>query len=64
MAHSLGLQVIAEGIEDALSLAMLADLGCDTGQGYYFARPVPAREFGEWLRQAPVSQDAFWRAAA
>ncbi|OIQ90041.1 cyclic di-GMP phosphodiesterase Gmr [mine drainage metagenome] len=49
MAHKLGLQVIAEGIESAAQRALLAAAGCDYGQGYLFSRPVPAAEFGKLL---------------
>jgi diguanylate cyclase (GGDEF)-like protein len=41
LAHSLGLAVLAEGVENAVQLGALRDLGCDLGQGYYFARPQP-----------------------
>jgi len=44
MAHSLGLKVVAEGVESAEQLAFLARHGCDQIQGYYFARPLPADE--------------------
>jgi EAL domain-containing protein (putative c-di-GMP-specific phosphodiesterase class I) len=44
MAQSLGLQVVAEGVEDEASLAVLVRLGCDQAQGYYFSRPKPAAE--------------------
>jgi len=44
MAHSLGLKVIAEGVENAEQLAFLAKHGCDQIQGYYLARPLPADE--------------------
>jgi EAL domain-containing protein (putative c-di-GMP-specific phosphodiesterase class I) len=49
IAHSLGLQVVAEGLETPEQLAFLRSLGCDAAQGYYFSRPVPAEEFGRLL---------------
>ncbi|QIN78174.1 PAS domain S-box protein [Rubrobacter marinus] len=42
LAHALGLEVVAEGIETAEQLAFLKGLGCDMGQGFYLARPAPA----------------------
>ena len=42
LGHSLGLEVIAEGVETPLQLATLRELGADQGQGYLFSRPVPA----------------------
>lgn len=42
MAHSLGLEVLAEGVETAVQLNMLRSLGCETVQGYLLGRPVPA----------------------
>ncbi|HEY3771679.1 MAG TPA: EAL domain-containing protein [Solirubrobacteraceae bacterium] len=42
LGHALGLQVVAEGIEDENALALLRELGCDVGQGYGIGRPVPA----------------------
>jgi EAL domain-containing protein (putative c-di-GMP-specific phosphodiesterase class I) len=41
LGHSLGLTVLAEGIENTAQLQALRGLGCDVGQGYYFARPQP-----------------------
>ena len=45
MAGSLGLKVVAEGVETAAQLALLRGMGCGHGQGYHFSRPVPAAEF-------------------
>ena len=47
---SLGLVVVAEGVEDHPSWERLAELGCDIVQGYGLCRPVPAAEATEWLR--------------
>ncbi len=47
MAHGLGLQVIAEGIETRAHLDFLAQENCNEGQGYLFAKPLPAAEFFE-----------------
>lgn len=41
LAHNLGLRVVGEGIEDAATLARLAELGCDSLQGYHICRPKP-----------------------
>ncbi|NVO08206.1 MAG: EAL domain-containing protein, partial [Rhodoferax sp.] len=45
MAHALGMQVIAEGVETAQQRDLLTEAGCDYGQGYLFARPIDAQEF-------------------
>ncbi|MBL4834201.1 MAG: EAL domain-containing protein [Pseudomonas sp.] len=45
MAHSLNLRTIAEGIEDQSTRQMLAELGCDLGQGYLFAKPLAPEDF-------------------
>jgi PAS domain S-box-containing protein/diguanylate cyclase (GGDEF)-like protein len=50
MAQGLRLVVVAEGVETAGQLAMLAEHGCDLMQGYYFSKPVPAADFGRMLR--------------
>jgi diguanylate cyclase len=49
LAHSLGLRLVAEGVETAIAYAELARLGCDQAQGYYMSRPVPAAELERWL---------------
>ena len=49
LAHSLGLTVVAEGVEDQWTLDLLASFGCDQAQGYHIARPMPAAAFGGWM---------------
>ncbi len=49
MGHSLGLKVVAEGIENAAAASRLHQFGCDVGQGYWYARPIPAAEFAAWI---------------
>ncbi|HTL62686.1 MAG TPA: GGDEF domain-containing response regulator [Nitrospira sp.] len=49
LAHQLGRQVIAEGVETAEHLAILRSLGCEYGQGYYFSKPLPPDEAGALL---------------
>ena len=44
LGHSLGVRVIAEGVEDAKTFELLASLGCDLVQGYFLGRPKPARD--------------------
>jgi len=51
MAHHLGLKVVAEGIETASQQSLLTHYGCDTLQGYFFARPMPLHDLIEHLRQ-------------
>jgi EAL domain-containing protein (putative c-di-GMP-specific phosphodiesterase class I) len=49
LAHSLGIRVVAEGVETHTQLELLQELGCDTVQGYLVGRPVPASFFIEAL---------------
>jgi diguanylate cyclase (GGDEF)-like protein len=53
LGRNLGLEVVAEGVEDAPTWDALASLGCDVAQGYYLSRPVPAEELGKWLVGRP-----------
>jgi EAL domain-containing protein (putative c-di-GMP-specific phosphodiesterase class I) len=61
LGHNLGLHVVAEGVESDRQLALLAQWGCESAQGYYISRPIPAEEFLKWketweLASAPVSE--------
>ncbi len=49
MAHSLGIQVVAEGVEDLATWNLLASLKCDIAQGYYLSRPIPPLDLVRWL---------------
>jgi EAL domain-containing protein (putative c-di-GMP-specific phosphodiesterase class I) len=50
MAHSLNLQVVAEGVENAEQLALLKSYDCDEVQGFFFSRPLAADGFMEFLK--------------
>ena len=49
LAHELGIQVVAEGVESPTQAAFLRTIGCTIVQGYYFSKPVPPEEFGQML---------------
>jgi EAL domain-containing protein (putative c-di-GMP-specific phosphodiesterase class I) len=53
LGHSLGLTVVAEGVETAEQLAVLQDTGCDLVQGFHFAPPHPADQIPTLLAPAP-----------
>jgi diguanylate cyclase (GGDEF)-like protein len=56
LGKSLGMQVIAEGVETAEQEAYIISEGCHEGQGYYYSKPLPARELGAYLKQAERSK--------
>lgn len=49
LAHSLGLRIVAEGVEDELAAEQLGAYGCDDAQGYHYSKPVPPADFEAWL---------------
>ncbi|MDH5371168.1 MAG: EAL domain-containing protein, partial [Gammaproteobacteria bacterium] len=55
LAHNLGMQVIAEGIEIEDSIELLTILGCELGQGYFISRPVSDDIFEEWITNRNAS---------
>ena len=55
MAHRLGLQVVAEGVETRLQREMLLKAGCDYAQGYLFAPPLQAEDFEALLREGSIN---------
>ncbi len=54
LGHTLGLRVVAEGVEDLRSQEVLTSLHCDVAQGYLISRPVPAHVLAQWLTRTPV----------
>jgi diguanylate cyclase (GGDEF)-like protein/PAS domain S-box-containing protein len=52
MCHAMGLSVIAEGVSDEHLARVVSDLGCDSAQGFYWAKPMPAEKFAIWWRDA------------
>jgi histidine ammonia-lyase len=62
LGQNLGLEVVAEGVEDADTLAGLEALGCDLAQGYYMSHPIAGDALMNWLECLPASAgDSQWR---
>jgi diguanylate cyclase (GGDEF)-like protein/PAS domain S-box-containing protein len=57
LGHTLGLKVVAEGVEEARMADMLREARCDELQGYLFARPMPAAQLTAWLARNEVKAD-------
>ena len=55
LGRNLGLRVVAEGVEDAITWQELDALGCNAIQGYYVSRPIPAEDLTSWLDQQPAA---------
>lgn len=56
LAHNMGLKVVAEGVQDAATLKMLEEWGCDVAQGFFFSPPLSAGELMAWLQDAGVKR--------
>ncbi len=52
LGHNLGLKVVAEGVETAQVWDTLTEWGCDTAQGYYMSKPLPANDLIQWIRES------------
>ncbi|WP_440053231.1 putative bifunctional diguanylate cyclase/phosphodiesterase [Pseudoalteromonas sp. T1lg65] len=57
MAHNLGSQVVAEGVEDLYSYAKMKALGCDIAQGYFISRPINYDEYQLWVLKVTQADD-------
>ncbi len=55
IAHTFGLEVVAEGVETAATEAVLIDMGCNCAQGYLYAPAMPVDEFIEWWKGSPAA---------
>lgn len=53
LGHNLGLKVVAEGVESQESWNRLKEMGCDSAQGYFMSRPIPADQFMQWMKESP-----------
>jgi len=51
LAHNMGLEVVAEGVEDSQTLRRLGTLGCEQAQGYFISRPIPSGDVVDWLNE-------------
>lgn len=60
LARSLGLRVVAEGVENLRQMEVLHRLGCVVMQGFLFSRPQPADEIERWLHKAVLPRKAPW----
>ncbi|MDX1594057.1 MAG: EAL domain-containing protein [Gammaproteobacteria bacterium] len=64
LAHSLGLEVIAEGVDSQEAIDLLIEMGCDTAQGYFIARPQSALDLLKWHVESPWGQALYRRGEA
>lgn len=55
LGHTLGLKIVAEGVEDETTLNLLSGMGCDYAQGYYMAKPMPYEDLMIWIKNSEWS---------
>ena len=58
LAHRFGLSVVAEGVEDAETLALLRERHCDVVQGHLFAKALRLEAFRDWLHNKPPKEES------
>ena len=61
LSHGFGFTVTAEGMENHVGLSILESFECDTIQGYYFSKPLPANDFGEWVIAFNGDHSKWWQ---
>ncbi len=57
LAHTLGMEVIAEGVESEAQATLLKEMGCDLAQGFYFSEPLPSEAATRLFAEERVSRD-------
>lgn len=55
LAHTLGLKIVAEGVEDEKTMELLSNMDCDYAQGYYMAKPMPCNDLLKWMKDSKWS---------
>ena len=58
LAHALGLGIVAEGVEHRVAASELATYGCDTAQGYFWSRPLPASALRTWMQDRAADDES------
>jgi EAL domain-containing protein (putative c-di-GMP-specific phosphodiesterase class I) len=58
LGHNMGLEVVAEGVEDQATWDALVNLGCDVAQGFHVCPPMMAAEFADWFQASPRGHGA------
>ncbi len=58
LAHSLNMDIVAEGVEEQAQVTLLKEMGCEYGQGYFFAKPIPLQQFTENYMEKPSADNA------